>query len=50
MLILGGLGNLVSVGGVRAADRQYYYLISLVFFVLGAALIFVGFRSMRSKI
>jgi hypothetical membrane protein len=48
MMILGGLGNLVSIGGVRAADRNYYYLISIVFFILGAALVFVGIKSLRS--
>jgi len=49
MLILGGLGNLVRIGGIRAADQKYYWIISIVFFLLGAALIIVGYKGRRKN-
>jgi hypothetical protein len=49
MMILGGLGNLVTIGGMRTADRKYYWAISIVFFLLGAALIIVGYKGTRKK-
>ena len=49
LLILGGLGNLVSTIGMREDVRSFYYIISVAFFMLGAALIIVGVTSRRKK-
>lgn len=49
MMILGGLGNLVTIGGKRASEQKYYWIISIVFFLLGAALIIVGYKGRRKN-
>lgn len=48
-MILGGLGNLVTISGKRAAEQKYYWIISIVFFLLGVALIIVGYKGWRNK-
>ena len=44
LLILGALGNLRDLGGMSSAELKGYMVVTILFFIIGAFLLYFGLK------